>query len=187
MKDLFDFQRHETGQLATLANCCNRLDPSKCHTPSEPPKCATPEVNEVPHFYLKSSTVSTCTYTPSHKPKLLPSILSPCPKKISTLANKNMVDELSNLYLALSRTIQNNRAPASRDWSLSCLARVITNRMVIDDNFIRQMLNLWSVTPGTRIAHITNRTYLINFVSQQDMYEKCFAKNLGSIISPLFP
>lgn len=90
-----------------------------------------------------------------------------------------MADELSSIFISLSQTAQHNepRIPlpqqitASRDWSLSCLARVITDRMNIDDNFIHQMINIWSVHPATRISPIARHTYLVDFVCEKEMYE----------------
>lgn len=64
-----------------------------------------------------------------------------------------------------------NHITATRDWSLSCLAKVITDRSVIDDNFTSTMLRNWGVHPATRISPIARGTYLVDFVCDTEMYE----------------
>lgn len=109
---------------------------------------------------LNPAAKSTCIQITSSRANI-PSILDPCPKNLKLLAKTKMADELTNLFVSLWQTAQLNvsRVPiphhisASRDWSLSCIARVITDRMVIDDNFIRQMLSLVSPSGYPHCTH----------------------------------
>lgn len=43
--------------------------------------------------------------------------------------------------------------------------------MVIDDNFIQHMINIWGVHPATNISPIARHTYLVDFVCEREMYE----------------
>lgn len=101
-------------------------------------------------------------------------ILSNSSQKSATMQSH---DEISSLFASLASTALNEDIPipqeitASRDWSLSCLARVITDRTVFDDNFINHMMTTWGVHPATRISPIAKHTYLIDFVSTREMYE----------------
>lgn len=88
-------------------------------------------------------------------------------------------DEISSLFetLAPLASATEERIPipqhitTSRDWSLSCLASVFTDRMVFDDNFINSMLVNWRAQPTTRITPIARHTYLVDFTSSWEMYE----------------
>lgn len=81
-------------------------------------------------------------------------------------------EEIASLFASIvpeassqhARLAMPTHITASRDWSLSCLARVITDRVVFDDNFITQMIGIWGAHPGTRISPIARNTYLIDFV-----------------------
>lgn len=88
-------------------------------------------------------------------------------------------DEIASLLASIapeastqqSRLAIPQHITASRDWSLSYLAHVMTDRVVFDDNFITHMLELWGPYLGTRISPIARNTYLIEFVSAREMYE----------------
>lgn len=57
----------------------------------------------------------------------------------------------------------------TRDWSLTGVVRVVSDRNVIDGNFISTMRKAWGTQPETEISPLARNIYLVQFVSQKDM------------------
>lgn len=51
------------------------------------------------------------------------------------------------------------------------MARVITDRVVIDSHFIATMTKAWGVDPSTKVTQVARATYLIDFASSEEMGE----------------
>lgn len=122
------------------------------------------------------------TPTDASLPTTPTSILGPYPQSPNRgeLTSKmENYDEIATLFSSIVPTTTNSsrRIPlpqhitAARDWSLSCLARVITDRTVFDDNFTRMMMRDWQADPRTRISPIAKNTYLVDFATMKEMYE----------------
>lgn len=59
-------------------------------------------------------------------------------------------------------------AASSTDWTLCVLAKVISDRVSMDSNFIRTMQRAWGVDPCTVIRPITKNCYLVELCSEKD-------------------
>lgn len=61
-------------------------------------------------------------------------------------------------------------AVTSTDWECSLLVKIVTDRTVIDNTFASNMLIAWKVDPTTVFRPVMRNLYLVEFISQQDMY-----------------
>lgn len=116
---------------------------------------------------------------PENSVLLTPSLLGPPPlnkNNLNPIINMQQNDEIANIFATIAPTRGSRRRinvplhiTATRDWSLSCLARVITDRPVFDGNFTTTMMTNWEAHPATRISPIAQRTYLIDFACPREM------------------
>lgn len=146
-----------------------------------------PECNKNPNCMQKAPSPPCAYKNPTTPPLPSPqtppcSILGPHPtlrNSRNTLSKMNSSDEISTLFSFIApdsasssrRITIPHQITASRDWSLSCLARVMTDRTVFDDNFTNMMMRDWEANPRTRISPIAKNTYLVDFATAKEMYE----------------
>lgn len=57
----------------------------------------------------------------------------------------------------------------TRDWAMCVLARVVTDKSVIEVNFQKIMLKAWEVDPETEITMVAKNIFLIHFVIENDL------------------
>lgn len=55
------------------------------------------------------------------------------------------------------------------DWNLCALAKVITNRNVMEGIFVKTMLKAWGVDPKTEISMIFKNTFVMHFITENDI------------------
>lgn len=68
----------------------------------------------------------------------------------------------------LSITLSSHAASAT-EWDLCLLAKVVTERTVLDQPFATYMPRLWNVDPTTSIRPVSKNCYLLEFKNRQDM------------------
>lgn len=61
-------------------------------------------------------------------------------------------------------------AATSTNWEYTLLVRIISDRTVMDNQFISNMLIAWKVHPDTIFRPVMRNLYLIEFVNQEDLY-----------------
>lgn len=108
------------------------------------------------------------------------SILGPPPLFLNLqIMASSSEDELSQLFQSLQPLMEGGpptldlpiQATTERNWDLAVLAKVVTTRPVIDNQFGVTMLKVWGKHPDTRISPIGGNTFLIDFVAKNDMLE----------------
>lgn len=87
-------------------------------------------------------------------------------------------EELIQRFIGLSTKDEDSVAIAvpdsavtSTDWSLCLLARVITNRTVLDQPFYKTMMRAWGADSTTKVKAVNRNCYLIEFSNEVDMQQ----------------
>lgn len=62
------------------------------------------------------------------------------------------------------------QATSSNAWDLSLLAKVVTDRTVLDLPFHSNMIKAWAVDPATTFRPVTKNCYLVEFTNTDDLY-----------------
>lgn len=60
-------------------------------------------------------------------------------------------------------------ATTSTNWDLCLLARVVTDRVVLDRPFSKAMLQAWGADPSTTMKQVTKNHYLFEFTTVEDL------------------
>lgn len=58
---------------------------------------------------------------------------------------------------------------ATREWGLCLLARIITDKTIIDHQFTGTMMKAWGVDPATDISILTRNVFLAQFTNRDDL------------------
>lgn len=61
------------------------------------------------------------------------------------------------------------KATSSTNWELCLLARIITDKTVLDGPFESSMINAWKVDPATSMRQVSKNCYLFEFNSVEDL------------------
>lgn len=61
-------------------------------------------------------------------------------------------------------------ATTSVDWGSSILAKIVTDRMVLDVPFAKAMIQAWNAHPGTLFSSVSKNCFLIEFQTDRDRH-----------------
>lgn len=89
----------------------------------------------------------------------------------------NEADELAMLLHSLTATPAGEgsgytlpqQGVRTRNWELAVIAKVIADRPAMTAHFSQLMFRVWGVDPGTQITMIATNTFLIDFVTKEDL------------------
>lgn len=104
----------------------------------------------------------------------------------STMALDHTDEEFIKQFAALSSG-QSSTQPLklthkeieNRNWNLTTMARVVSDRPTMDSNFASTMRRVWSVHPDTKITFLKKIVSLVQFVIKQDM-EKVMQRGIST-------
>jgi hypothetical protein len=90
------------------------------------------------------------------------------------LSNDELIQRFSNLAAVDSPQQAGpihlpSHAFTARNWNLCAVARVISDRVAIDTQFVEIMTRVWRMGPAGSITPIERNTYLIQFGSSEEM------------------
>jgi Domain of unknown function (DUF4283) len=90
------------------------------------------------------------------------------------LSNDELIQRFSNLAAVDSPQQAGpihlpSHAFTARNWNLCAVARVISDRVAIDTQFVEIMTRVWRMGPAGSITPIERNTYLIQFASTEEM------------------
>lgn len=72
-------------------------------------------------------------------------------------------DDLESAVVAVPK-----KAISSTNWDLCLLARIVTDRIVLDGPFAKAMITAWEVDPATTVRQVIKNYYLFEFNSIED-------------------
>jgi Domain of unknown function (DUF4283) len=83
-------------------------------------------------------------------------------RRFSTLRADGGQDEERQLVIPVT-------AVSKRNWNLCVVARVVTDRMMVDSQFIDTMMRVWNMGAQSSITVVAKATYLIQFTEVNEM------------------
>lgn len=129
---------------------------------------------------LSLSTSCPIPYSLSN-PNLNPYPLSYPPVSKIEMADMSSDDEaLIQKFLNLntsehqSSIVVPQHAASSTKWETCLLAKVVSDKTVIDSFFSQQMLRAWKVHPATKISPVARNCFLLDFVEEEDKHRVLF-------------
>lgn len=143
-----------------------------------------------PDTYHKSVSLPNNLIPINHRPRLFPSPLyasSPSPTKDCSPTFPSHPAKMSSLSQEDEALIQRfiglrtdepppitvrlpQSAATSTDWESTLLVKVITDRTVMDNQFVSNMLIAWRIDPSTTFRPVMRNLYLVEFNSQEDLF-----------------
>lgn len=83
---------------------------------------------------------------------------------------------LSSGQAGTSRVIISHEGISTRDWSLTAMVRVVTERQTIESNFDTNMRRIWGAHSETEIMPLAKNIFLVQFQNNKDL---CNVMNRG--------
>lgn len=132
------------------------------------------------------------SFSPKHTPQTNYSILGPSPSQDNTtppptlshtMTNRGFEaspdDDLSQLFASFNPLEQGASSSiavpteelVTRDWTCTAMARVLTERPVMESHFTPLMMRVWEVQASTKLSLLERNTFLVEFASKADMEE----------------
>jgi Domain of unknown function (DUF4283) len=104
-----------------------------------------------------------------------PNLLSHNKGPNMNLSNDELIAKFSSLNAGgttgeADRLMMPPNALNTRNWSLCAVARVITDRMMMDTQFVDTMMRVWNLSPQSSIEAVAKATYLVQFSDTIEMY-----------------